>query len=115
MSDIIVNHRMNGWISIEVPPSHSAAFIGLVNRAAGMWPDAHPAIKEFADKVTNDGKIMQDYYGQANLPRTYRKITCDNCFRKGVHGSDGTVCQVCRGTGQVDDPWEIRQPYPSSP
>ena len=35
-------------------------FQELVHRAANLWPDAHPEIKEFADRVT-DGWVKQPY------------------------------------------------------
>ena len=41
------------------------SFQELIQRGANLWPDAPPEIKEFADLVTN-GKVMQDYYRQAN-------------------------------------------------
>lgn len=39
------------------------AFQELVQRGANLWPDATPAIKAFADQVTN-GKVLQDYSKQ---------------------------------------------------
>lgn len=39
-------------------------FKELVQRGSNLWPDANPEIKEFADVITNDGWVMQDYYGQ---------------------------------------------------
>lgn len=41
------------------------SFQELIQRGSNLWPDAPPEIKEFADLVTN-GKVMQDYYRQAN-------------------------------------------------
>lgn len=38
-------------------------FQELVQRGANLWPDAPPAIKEFADLVTT-GKVQQDYRAQ---------------------------------------------------
>lgn len=38
-------------------------FKELVHRATNLWPDAHPEIKEFADKVTV-GHVQQDYHQQ---------------------------------------------------
>lgn len=36
----------------------------LVNRATNTWPDAPPEIKTFADQITNDGVVLQDYASQ---------------------------------------------------
>lgn len=38
-------------------------FQELVQRGANLWPDAPPAIKEFADLATT-GKVQQDYQVQ---------------------------------------------------
>lgn len=43
-------------------------FKTLVQRAANLWPDATPEIKEFADLITN-GEIFQDYRSQDTSPR----------------------------------------------
>ena len=44
-------------------------FKELVQRATNLWPDAPPAIKEFADVVTS-GNSLQDYYAQAGVARS---------------------------------------------
>jgi len=49
-----------------------SAFQQLIQRGANLWPDAPPEIKEFADLVTN-GKVMQDYYRQANKEQEQTK------------------------------------------
>lgn len=36
----------------------------LVQRGANLWPDAPAELKEFADIITNNGVILQDYRGQ---------------------------------------------------
>ena len=41
-----------------------ARFRELVQRGTNLWPDAHPEVKEFADKVTV-GHVQQDYQQQA--------------------------------------------------
>lgn len=46
---------------ITVPPTHIAEFKELVHRATNLWPDSSAAIKIFADMITNDGKVLQDY------------------------------------------------------
>lgn len=47
--------------TVGIPYALWPQFQELVQRGANLWPDASPAIKEFADRVTN-GKVMQDYY-----------------------------------------------------
>ena len=39
-------------------------FRELVQRATNLWPDAPAEIKEFADQITNNGWVMQDYASQ---------------------------------------------------
>lgn len=58
---IYVHHFQSGNIEIHIPHSMSSEFKELVQRATNLWPDASPAIKTFADQITNDGKLMQDY------------------------------------------------------
>lgn len=48
---------------IYVRQEHKAELKELIQRGANLWPDASPAIKEFADMVTS-GKILQDYRKQ---------------------------------------------------
>lgn len=48
---------------IVVEPISAESFQELIQRGSNLWPDAPPAIKEFADIITN-GKIMQDYRSQ---------------------------------------------------
>ena len=48
-----------------------ALFKELVQRATNLWPDAPPAIKEFADVITS-GNALQDYYAQAGVARSDR-------------------------------------------
>jgi hypothetical protein len=62
-------------IGLPVPTVHItatkddvAAIKELVQRGCNLWPDAPPAIKELADKLTH-GRVLQDYYQQANIPR----------------------------------------------
>lgn len=54
-------------LQVTVPPEHEKDFTELIQRGSNLWPDASPAIKEFADVITN-GAPMQDYYKQANVP-----------------------------------------------
>lgn len=61
---------------ITINEDHSfESFKLLVQRAVNLWPDAPPEIKEFADKITNDGKVQQDYqtqeYYKVNPPQKY--------------------------------------------
>jgi hypothetical protein len=58
---IDVKHFESGMIKILVHPDSKPEFLELVQRATNLWPDASPDIKEFADLVTNEGKLMQDY------------------------------------------------------
>lgn len=39
-------------------------FQELIQRGSNLWPDASPAVKEFADMITS-GWILQDYQAQA--------------------------------------------------
>lgn len=55
-------------ITIKIPHDDIPAFKELIQRGANLWPDAPPAIKEFADVATT-GSPLQDYYQQANQPR----------------------------------------------
>lgn len=59
---------MDSPLRIRVPALHVAEFQELVFRATNLWPDASPAIKEFADKVTS-GYVLQDY------EKVYRKLS----------------------------------------
>lgn len=43
------------------------AFKELIQRGANLWPDAPPEIKELADLITSDGRVMQDYAQQGNF------------------------------------------------
>lgn len=61
--------------STERPSAHISVhglmleeFREFINAAANCAPNASPAMKELIDLVTN-GRILQDYYAQANLPR----------------------------------------------
>lgn len=53
---------------ITVPATDLAAFKELIQRGANLWPDAPPAIKHFADIITN-GEVLQDYERQAGAAR----------------------------------------------
>jgi hypothetical protein len=54
---------------IQVSGAESVARMReLVQRGTNLWPDAHPEIKEFADKVTV-GHVQQDYQSQAKDQR----------------------------------------------
>lgn len=56
-----------GIITISVTGESMKAFKELVQRATNLWPDAPPEIKEFADLVTNNGTVLQNYWAQANV------------------------------------------------
>lgn len=43
-------------------------FKELVQRGTNLWPDAHPEVKEFADRVTV-GHVQQKYHEQATDQR----------------------------------------------
>lgn len=61
---LLPNEEQPELLMISIHSTESLAhFQELVHRAVNLWPDAHPEIKEFADKVTN-GKVMQDYRTQ---------------------------------------------------
>lgn len=47
-------------LTIVVDEESIAEFQKMVQRACGLWPDASPEMKTFADEVTH-GEIMQDY------------------------------------------------------
>lgn len=70
-----------------------ARFKELVHRATNLWPDAHPEIKEFADKVTV-GHVQQRYYEQmtdkhrTQVASGLSTIT-GNCW----------MCMECGGSG----------------
>lgn len=56
-------------------------FQELVQRATNLWPDAPAEIKEFADKITNDGRVLQDYNHESNhhAPRYAHYHQCKVC------------------------------------
>lgn len=58
----------DGSACLVIEPQERDAFKELIQRGANLWPDASPAIKELADLIT-EGKIMQDYWKQGNIPR----------------------------------------------
>lgn len=64
---IFVTKWASGSVGIDVPSWHMEKFKELIYRGANLWPDAPPAIKEFADRICNDGVVMQDYYQQAGV------------------------------------------------
>lgn len=59
MSIAVVRHPDR--IIIRITNDDLPKFKELVQRATNLWPDASPEIKEFADDITHDGIIMQDY------------------------------------------------------
>lgn len=59
----------DGLVIIIDTDQSLAAFKELVQRATNLWPDATPEIKEFADIITNDGWVMQDYSTQDTSKR----------------------------------------------
>lgn len=58
---IHVHRFQGGALEIQVPAICESKFIELVQRATNLWPDAPPEIKAFADQITNNGVLMQDY------------------------------------------------------
>lgn len=46
--------------TIVVDSESVPEFQKMVQRATGLWPDASPEMKAFADEVTH-GELMQDY------------------------------------------------------
>lgn len=66
---IHVNKLISGGLSIIVGSKDMDEFKQFIQRAANVHPDASPKMKEFADIITHDGIVMQDYYTQANKSR----------------------------------------------
>lgn len=66
---IHVNKLISGGLSIIVGSKDMDEFKRFIQRAANLHPDASPQMKEFADIITHDGIVMQDYYTQANKSR----------------------------------------------
>ena len=62
----------DGFVIIVDGAESIEQFKALVQRAANLWPDATPEIKEFADLITN-GIVLQDYKSQ-NTSRSPFKI-----------------------------------------
>lgn len=58
---IHVHRFQSGAYEIQVSATSAKVFEELVHRATNLWPDAPPEVKEFADTITNEGKLMQDY------------------------------------------------------
>lgn len=55
---------IDGAIQIYVKPELANQFKQMVRRALNVWPDCHPALKEFGDMLEH-GRILQDnYYAQ---------------------------------------------------
>lgn len=53
-----------GDIQVTVPAEYNKHFKELVRRALNTWPDCHPELKIFGDKLI-EGKVLQDtYYSQ---------------------------------------------------
>ncbi len=71
---IVVNLHGNKSADVFVPENHYVEFKELIQRGVNLWPDASPAIKEFADKLTNDGWVMQDYSKAAVTSQAAPKI-----------------------------------------
>lgn len=57
--DPILTVRIVGNRDVEL-------FKQLMLRATNCWDGAPPQVKELADLVCEDGKILQDYWMQAN-------------------------------------------------
>lgn len=55
--DIVTKAKV---ITIDSEESFKS-FQQLVQRGTNLWPDAPAEIKAFADKITNDGKVQQEY------------------------------------------------------
>ena len=55
-------------VVIVVSGASIARFQEVVQRGTNLWPDAHPEVKEFADKVTV-GHVQQAYHEQAKDQR----------------------------------------------
>ena len=58
---IRVMHYQSGGCHVYVDQASMDEFKELVHRATNLWPDASPEIKAFADQITNNGVLMQDY------------------------------------------------------
>ena len=65
---LLANYPIPGTLTIHVPERHLEEFKLLVNKAMNCWPDASPAMKEFADTLL-EGKPLQDYYTQTGKQR----------------------------------------------
>lgn len=88
---IRINAVSDDVLVISIKGAHSmAAFRELVQRATNLWPDAAPAIKQFADEITNPDLLqtyypgkLQDYDVQNTSPNkklVERKLlTCNTC------------------------------------
>lgn len=48
-------------LELQIPSQILPQFKELVSRALNVWPDCHPALKEFGDILTH-GKVLQDNY-----------------------------------------------------
>jgi hypothetical protein len=67
---MIETHQAPNLMVIVIDdPKSIQRFKELVQRATNLWPDAPASIKEFADIVTNNGVILQDYRGQDTSPK----------------------------------------------
>jgi hypothetical protein len=91
------------YYNIAIPVANYGAFQELIQRGANLWPDAPPAIKEFADLVTS-GRVMQDYRKQdtskkilPSIKNSYRHNlatnVCADCgYPSGAHYLPGLLC-----------------------
>lgn len=76
-------------------------FQQMVQRATNLWPDAPAEIKEFADKITNNGKVQQRYEDQEHATTvTLKNHQCScgyvtTCPVRGTEDPEYNI--VCSG------------------
>lgn len=92
---IRVERFQSGALVIEVTASDSESFKELVHRATNLWPDAPPEIKRFADLVTNEGVLMQDY---SKATVTNQPKFCSTLLTTCRSGCKGASCKVKKET-----------------
>lgn len=92
---IRVERFQSGALVIEVTAADAESFKELVHRATNLWPDASPEIKRFADLITNDGVLMQDY---SKVTVTDQPKFCSTLLTQCRSGCKGSSCKVKKET-----------------
>lgn len=61
---ILGNDMLESDLAIAIKPDEIENFKLLINKGLNTWSKAPASIKEFGDKITNNGQVWQDYSKQ---------------------------------------------------